>query len=87
MVDEFLSTCEVCAKYNVRKGIVTLIGHIPIPDLISSDNGSAFIQKTVKQGLQQLRIKQRLGCVYRPQSQGSVERVNGVIKAKIDKIC
>ncbi len=31
MGDEFLSTCEVCAKYNVRKGIVTPIGHITGP--------------------------------------------------------
>ncbi len=32
MVDLFLSTCEVCAKYNVRKGIETPIGHIPVPE-------------------------------------------------------
>ncbi len=32
MVDEFLSTCEVCAKYNVKKGIATPIGHIPVPE-------------------------------------------------------
>ncbi len=150
MVDEFLSTCEVCAKYNVRKGIATPIGHIPVPEgpfkhlvmdyvdmikrvqgkrymlviidrfsrwveavpsadqgagtvikfltreviprfgipsEISSDNGSAFIQKTVKQVLQQLRIKQRLGCIYHPQSQEAVERLNGTIKDKLNKIC
>ena len=41
---------------------------------ISSDNGSNFIQKTVKSVVQQLRIKQRLGCVYNSQSQqGMVE--------------
>ncbi len=32
MGDQFLSTCEVCAKYNVRKGIATPIGHIPVPE-------------------------------------------------------
>ncbi len=32
MVNEFLSTCEVCAKYNVRKRIATPIGHIPVPE-------------------------------------------------------
>ena len=58
-----------------------------IPTEISSDNGSAFIQKTVKQVIQQLHVKQRLGCVYHPQSQGMVERVNGTIKTKINKIC
>ncbi len=29
MVDEYLATCEVCTKNNVRKGITTPIGHIP----------------------------------------------------------
>ncbi len=143
MVDEFLATCEVCAKNNVRKGIMTPIYHIPVPEgpfkhlvmdyvdmikriqgkrymfvvidifsrwveavpsedqgatreviprfgipsEISSDNGSAFIQKTVKQVLQQLRIKQRLGWIYHPQSQGMVERLNGTLKAKLNKIC
>ncbi len=41
----------------------------------------------MKQVLQQLRIKQRLGCVYHPQSQGMVEKLNGTLKAKINKIC
>ncbi len=149
MVDDFLSSCEICAKHNVRKGITTPIGHIPVPEgpfkhlvmvldiikrvqgkrymlviidrfskwveavpladegaatvikflirevfprfgipsEISSDNGSSFIQKTVKQVLQQLRIKQRLGCVYHPQSQGMVEKLNGTLKATFNKIC
>ena len=54
---------------------------------ISTDNGSAFIENTVKQVLQHLKIKQRLGCVYHPQSQGMVERVNGTLTPKINKIC
>ncbi len=58
-----------------------------VPSEISSDNGSAFIQKIVKQVLQHLRIKQGLGCIYHPQSQGMVERLNGTLKAKLNKIC
>ncbi len=64
-----------------------VIPRFGIPSQISSDNGSAFIQRTVKTVIQQLRIKQRLGCVYHPQSQGLVERVNGTLKAKFNKIC
>ncbi len=32
VVDEFLSFCEICTKHNVRKGITTPIGHIPVPE-------------------------------------------------------
>lgn len=42
---------------------------------ISSDNGSTFTQKTVKQVLQQLRINQRFGCGYHSQSVGMVEKI------------
>ncbi len=31
-VDEYLATCEVCPQKNVRKGITTPIGHIPVPE-------------------------------------------------------
>lgn len=32
MVDTFLSSCEICVKQNVRKGITTPISHIPVPE-------------------------------------------------------
>ncbi len=44
-------------------------------------------KKTVKQVLHQLRIKQRLGYIYHPQSQGMVEKLNGTLNAKLNKIC
>lgn len=43
---------------------------------------SNVIQETLKQ----LGIKQKFGCVYNPQSQGAVERANGILKTKIAKI-
>ena len=58
-----------------------------LPDRISSDNGREFVDKTVKLILQKLGIKQRLGAVYHPQSQGICERMNGVIKNRLTKIC
>lgn len=57
-----------------------------IPLRISSDNGKAFVDKTIKLILQKLCIKQRLGCIYRPSSQGLCERQNGILKNRICKI-
>jgi len=32
MVEELLGQCKVCAKNNVRKGVKTSVGHIPVPE-------------------------------------------------------
>lgn len=32
MVDEVLGQCEICAQNNVKKGITTPVGHIPVPE-------------------------------------------------------
>lgn len=58
-----------------------------VPDTISSDNGPAFVNGLLlKEIFKRLGVQQKFGCVYHPQSQGSVERANGVLKAKIAKI-
>ncbi len=74
---------ETVAKFLCRE----LIPRFGIPTRISSDSGKEFVDKTVKCVLQKLGIKQRLGCVYHPQSQGMVETANGVLKNKLLKIC
>ena len=58
-----------------------------IPEMVSSDNRKAFVEKTWKEIMQALGMKQRRGCIYHPQSQGLVKRANGILKAKIAKIC
>lgn len=67
---------ETVVKFLIRE----VIPQFGIPSEISSDNGSAFVQEVAKGILQQLRIKQRLGAVYHPQSQGMVEKINGTLK-------
>ncbi|XP_056876766.1 uncharacterized protein K02A2.6-like isoform X2 [Takifugu flavidus] len=57
-----------------------------MPDTISSDNGPHFVSQVIQEMFKILGIKQKYGCVYHPQSQGSVEQANGVLKTKIAKI-
>jgi len=94
VVDRFLRWLEACptkwkdaqsvAKFLCRE----VISRWGLPDRISSDNGKEFVDKTVKLILQKLGIKQRLGAVYHPQSQGICEKkMNGGLKNRIVKIC
>ncbi|XP_046899564.1 uncharacterized protein LOC124483259 isoform X1 [Hypomesus transpacificus] len=76
-------SAETVIKFLTRE----IIPRFGIPSIISSDNGKAFVDKTVKGFYHRLGIQQRLGCVYHPQSQGIVERANGTLKAKLAKIC
>ncbi|MGL5955089.1 MAG: DDE-type integrase/transposase/recombinase, partial [Brevinema sp.] len=64
-----------------------VIPRFGIPDKISSDNGTHFVSEVIKAVAEALCIKKRMGCVYHPQSQGMVERANGVLKEKVAKIC
>lgn len=93
IVDRFSRWVEACptkrkdassvAKFLCRE----VIPRWGLPDRISSDNGKEFVDKTVKLILQKLGIKQRFGAVYHPQSQGICERMNGVLKNRLIKIC
>lgn len=93
VVDRFSRWPEACptkrkdaqsvAKFLCRE----VISRWGIPDRISSDNGKEFVDKTVKLILQKLGVKQRLGSVYHPQSQGICEKMNGVLKNRVVKIC
>lgn len=93
VVDRFSRWPEACptkrkdaqsvAKFLCRE----VISRWGLPDRISSDNGKEFVDKTVKLILQKLGIKQRLGAVYHPQSQGICEKMNGILKNRIVKIC
>ncbi len=53
------------------------------PQSIRSDNGSEFIAKEFKALLTETGIKQVLSSTYLPQSNGQVERFNGILKRLI----
>ncbi len=85
VVDRFSRWPEACptkrkdaqsvAKFLCRE----VISRWGLPERISSDNGKEFVDKTVRLILQKLGIKQRLGAVYYPQSQGICEKMNGIL--------
>ena len=93
IIDRFSRWVEAIPSKDQGAGTVVkflaneVIPRFGIPVTISSDNGPAFVGHVLRQVMQALRIKQRYSCVYHPKSQGIVERVNGILKAKINKIC
>ena len=93
VVDRFSQWVEACpTKRKDAQSVAKFLCHdvLPrfgLPDRINSDNGPEFVDKTVKLILQKLGIKQRAQSVYHPQSQGICERMNGVIKNRLAKIC
>lgn len=71
------------AKFLCRE----VIPRFGIPDFLSSDNGAHFVNQTIELITKALGMEHKLGCVYHPQSQGMVERANGILKSKLEKIC
>ena len=93
IIDRFSRWIEATPSKDQGAGTVInflskeIIPRFGIPTQLSSDNGSAFIGRVLRETLSALQVKQKFGCVYHPQSQGMVERANGTLKAKISKIC
>ncbi|XP_035984939.1 uncharacterized protein LOC118558590 isoform X2 [Fundulus heteroclitus] len=71
--------------------IKCLINHyIPrhgFPEKIRTDNGTHFKNQDLQRVESSLGLTHRFGTVYRPQSQGKVERMNLNLKNKLAKIC
>ena len=71
--------CNHCNAFSVTKCIVReVIPRFGIPEKLSSDNGSHFVNKIIDAITTQLGIKH---------SAGLVERANGTIKSKWTKAC
>ncbi len=58
-----------------------------IPQKISSDNGTHFVNEAIKEVGKFLGINLRTHCSYRPASGGGVEWQNEIIKNKLAKCC
>ncbi|KAF7485695.1 Hypothetical predicted protein [Marmota monax] len=74
------------AQVVIKKILEDIFPRFGLPKVIGSNNGPAFMAQ-VSQGLDRtLGINWKLHCVYRPQSSGQVERMNGTIKETLTKL-
>ncbi len=69
----------------VTDGMKDIIREIDdTPDSIRSDNGSEFISKEFRAYMQEAGIKQVFSLAGKPQSNGQIERFNGILKRLIN---
>ncbi|XP_047231734.1 uncharacterized protein LOC124874432 [Girardinichthys multiradiatus] len=72
----------------VAKSLLTeILPRWGVPEVISSDNGTHFVNKALQEISKLLGFQLKTHCAYHPQSGGAVERENGTIKNKLAKCC
>ncbi|XP_053902493.1 cytosolic phospholipase A2 gamma-like isoform X2 [Malaclemys terrapin pileata] len=80
-----------CRKADARTVVKLLLkDFVPrfgIPVSINSDRGTHFTGQIVKELCAALQTQHNLHCPHHPQSAGTVERQNGILKNKLAKIC
>jgi transposase InsO family protein len=82
---------EPCEKIDTdtvaRKLIKVFIGHHGIPEAITSDRGTQFVNAMWERFCELLGIKRRLSTAYHPETDGQTERMNATIEAYIRAFC
>ena len=84
------SFLQICLGYfnknkesiTVRNAISQLFIH-GYPELIQSDNGKEFINKTLNAYLEGIDVKHLYGSLYHPQNQGAIETFNKKVQKSL----
>ena len=82
---EPVDTCssEIAANF-IYENIITRFG---CPITLIRDQGSHFINKTIKTLMDQFQIDHRRSTTYHPQSNGAIEAFNKTLTKGLTKIC
>ena len=88
MVDKFTKWIEAKLVKSAKSGPVVdfisgVVHHYGVPHGIITDNGSNFTTQEVKDWCANMGIKLDYASVYHPQTNGQVERANGLIMSGI----
>ncbi|XP_056659777.1 uncharacterized protein LOC103105672 [Monodelphis domestica] len=75
-------TAQVVAKHFLED----IIPRYGLPASLGSDNGPAFVSRTIQLLAKGLGVNWKLHCEYRPQSSGQVERMNRTLKEFLTKL-
>ena len=80
-----VDTCssKIAAKF-IYENIITIFR---CPITLISDQGSHFINKTIKVLTDQFKINHRRSTTYHPQSNGEIEAFNKTLTKGLTKIC
>ncbi len=70
---------------SVAKALFRIISRVGIPKEILTDQGTAFMSRTLSKLYELLGIKSILTSVYHPQTDGLVERFNRTLKSMVRK--
>lgn len=82
-VEAFPTWTEEVTKNLIKE----IIPHFRISQSIQSDNGPGFTSKITLQVAKALGINYSLHAAWRPQSSGTVEKMNDTLKQIIVKVC
>ncbi len=81
---EAVAVRNISAK-SVAEALFSMISRVGIPKEILTDQGTAFMSRTIRKLYEVLGIKSVRTSVYHPQTDGLVERFNSTLKTMIRK--
>ncbi|OIR55771.1 MAG: uncharacterized protein A8A55_3483, partial [Amphiamblys sp. WSBS2006] len=67
----------------VKQGFERLFSLYDEPRILQTDNGGEFINASLEEWLEGLKVRLVHGLPRRPQTQGKIERINGTLKEKL----